>query len=79
MARTASEFDLTPQRGENDEINWGSVASGFNKTITDAINRRKARKKAIADSYAAQAEKLSQIEESDDPTVQAQLVQSSSL
>ena len=77
MARTASEFDLTPQRGENDEINWGSVASGFNKTITDAINRRKARKKAIADSYAAQAEKLSQIEESDDPTVQAQLVQAS--
>jgi len=77
MARTVADFDLTPQRGENAQINWGGVASDFSKTITDAIARRKARKKAIADQYAKQADKLGEIEESDDPTIQAQLVAAS--
>jgi len=77
MARTVSDFDLTPNKGANDQIDWGSVATKFSSNITDALNRREARKKAIADQYSKQADKLSVIGESDDPTIQAQLVKAS--
>ena len=77
MARTVADFDLTPQRGANDEINWGDVASNFNTTIQDALDRRKARKKAIADEYSKQVDRVTTIQESDDPTVQAMLVEAS--
>lgn len=77
MARTVADFDLTPQKGANDEINWGDVASNFNTTIQDALDRRKARKKAIADEYSKQVDRVTTIQESDDPTVQAMLVEAS--
>lgn len=77
MARTVSDFDLTPQRGENTQINWGQVATDFSSKIRAEITKREARKKAISDDYAKQAEKLSDIAESEDFTVQAQLVKAS--
>jgi len=77
MARTVSDFDLTPQRGENAQINWGEVATDFSSKIRAEIDKREARKKAIADDYAKQVETLSDVPESDDITIQAQLVQAS--
>ena len=77
MARTVSDFDLTPNKGANDQIDWGSVATKFSSNITDALSRREARKKAIATQYSQQSDKLSVIGESDDPTIQAQLVKAS--
>ena len=77
MARTVSDYDLTPQRGENAQINWGEIATDFSSKIRAEIDKREARKKAIADDYAKQAEKLSVVAESDDVTIQAQLVEAS--
>ena len=77
MARTVSDFDLTPQKGENAQINWGEVATDFSTKIRGEITKREARKKAIKDDYTKQAEKISEIAQSDDPTIQGQLVRAS--
>tara|TARA_R110000787_G_scaffold3543_5_gene13857 strand:+ start:14467 stop:16725 length:2259 start_codon:yes stop_codon:yes gene_type:complete len=71
---STSDWDTSAQKGANDTINWGDVASGFSTKLRDISTDRKKRKQDIQDAYGAQMEKLSDVQTSDDPTVQAQLV-----
>ena len=45
--RRVSDYNLTPDKGSNDQIDWGSVAKDFSSNIQGAIDKRQLRKKAV--------------------------------
>tara|TARA_R100000935_G_scaffold55678_1_gene85874 strand:+ start:13084 stop:15531 length:2448 start_codon:yes stop_codon:yes gene_type:complete len=73
--RRVSDYNLTPDKGSNDQIDWGSVAKDFSSNIQGAIDKRQLRKKAVADEYKTSIDKLSDIPQSDNLTVQGMLVE----
>ena len=38
--RSVSDYDLTPDKGKDSQVNWGQVAVDFSKQLMDARQRK---------------------------------------
>lgn len=77
--RSVSDYDLTPDKGKDSQVNWGQVAVDFSKQLMDARQRKIDKQEKVKEDFEASMEKLGDIPETDDLNVQAKLIKASQI
>lgn len=75
--RSVQDYNISPTKGKDNEINWGQVAADFGGQLMEARQRKIDKQEAVKKNFQASIDKLSDIPETNDLNVQAKLIKAS--
>ena len=75
--RSVQDYNISPTKGKDNEINWGQVAADFGGQLMEARQRKLDKQEAVKKNFQTSIDKLSDIPETNDLNVQAKLIKAS--